>query len=150
MVKNKVAPWVGAVPGGQKAPNGSEGNALEKDLDIKIKEFYAKNRRTIMIFVYCVYLVVISLTAIQAHGPGDSTYISQSAVTSMFARHNDLANYSQWPISPNFPRSYLDVAISATFSTGCLLLYQQREQGSFAGCSDNTDAAEGSQVQSLR
>jgi hypothetical protein len=134
MVKNKVAPWVGAVPGGPKAPNGSEGNALEKDFDIKIKEFYVNNRRTIMIVVYCLYLVVISLTAIQAHGPGDSTYISQAAVTSMFARHNDLANYSQWPISPNFPRSYLDVGNFGDFfdwlpSLAIFLLPQQYYNG---------------------
>ena len=51
----------------------------------------------------------MSLTAMQAHGSGDSIYISTSAITRMFAGQNDLANYSTWPISPNFPRSYLDV-----------------------------------------
>jgi hypothetical protein len=109
MVKNKVAPWTGAVPGGQNPSQASEQVKLVKDFDQKVKDFYQTHRRTITIVVYCMYLVVISLTTTQAHGPGDSTYTSMAAVAGMFAGQNDLANYSAWPISPNFPRSYLDV-----------------------------------------
>jgi hypothetical protein len=106
MVKNKVAPWVAAVPGGRNAPAK---DSLSKDFDIKIKEFYTTHRREIILLVYCSYLAVISLTAMQAHGSGDSVFISTAAITKMFTDHTDLANYSAWPISPNYPRSYLDV-----------------------------------------
>jgi hypothetical protein len=112
MVKNKVAPWVAAVPGGQNAPKltgQAAPDILSKDFDIKIKEFYTKHRREIILCVYCSYLAVISLTTTQAHGSGDSIFISTAAITNMFSGHRDLANYSEWPISPNYPRSYLDV-----------------------------------------
>jgi len=111
---NKVAPalnnsWASAVPGGEKASIPKEEKSLAKDFDIKIKEFYQKHRRAIQLFLYGAYLAIISLTVMQAHGPGDSSYISMVTVKNMFARGNNLINYTTWPVSPNYPRSYLDV-----------------------------------------
>ncbi len=117
--KNKIAPsdnaWVSAVPGAQNDSKRKEGNNFAKDFDIKIKEFYQKHRRTIQLLMYCAYLAIISLTVMQAHGSGDSTYISTLSVHKMLARGHNLINYTTWPVSPNHPRSYLDVGNFADF-----------------------------------